>query len=283
MRDEVFAVLQLIDRLHRPALGELASRLEEAGLWEEVLDDEHLQVLFKLYDLAPLDPVEQAEAALDPVRPYIESHGGAVEVLEASGGVVRLRLRGSCESCSASSATLSHGVEVALAENFPGFERMEIEEPPPTGDGETAARDDGEKPGGEKPGGEKRGSEKRGSEKLVQLRAPSFDDLVSLSELEEEAASILEHGEKEVLIVRLGDEVYAYDPTCPDCGTSLRGAKVSPPALVCPLSNCAFDARSGRRIDGVAGTPLQTYPVSVRDGRVLLASGVQPVALFGAP
>ena len=34
--------------------------------------------------------------ALDSVRPYMESHGGDVELLGIEDGVARLRLEGSC-------------------------------------------------------------------------------------------------------------------------------------------------------------------------------------------
>ena len=84
-----------------------------------------------------VDERTAAEAALDSVRPYIESHGGAVEVLGADAGVVRLRMSGACSGCTASSVTLREGIEEALRERFPGFAAVEVEQddaaahPPP--------------------------------------------------------------------------------------------------------------------------------------------------------
>jgi Fe-S cluster biogenesis protein NfuA len=84
-----------------------------------------------------LDERAAAEAALAPVRPYIHSHGGEVEVLEAAGGVVRVRLSGACSGCTASSVTLTRGIEEALRENLPGFLALDAEQdtapahPPP--------------------------------------------------------------------------------------------------------------------------------------------------------
>ena len=41
---------------------------------------------------------ERVREALDEVRPYLESHGGDVELLGVEDGVVRLRLQGSCRA-----------------------------------------------------------------------------------------------------------------------------------------------------------------------------------------
>ena len=196
VREEIFAVLQLIDSLHRPGLNKLAERLRGADLWESALEDEELSVLFTLYDLAPLDEQSQAEVALEAVRPYIQSHGGEVEILEVTDGEVHLRLRGSCESCVASAATLQNGVEAALREGYPGFRRLIVHQAEPA-EQEVSPSD------------------------LVQLRAPVFRDLLALSELADRPLRVVESEEKSVLVVRIGDEVYAFDPSCPTCGSSL--------------------------------------------------------------
>ena len=57
--------------------------------------------------------------ALDSVRPYMESHGGNVELLGLEDGVARIRLQGSCDGCPASSATLELAIKQALEEAAP--------------------------------------------------------------------------------------------------------------------------------------------------------------------
>jgi Fe-S cluster biogenesis protein NfuA len=64
------------------------------------------------------------------VRPYLHSHGDDVTVLDARGGVVRVRLSGACSVCTASTITLRRGVEEALRARFPGFAAMEVDEQP---------------------------------------------------------------------------------------------------------------------------------------------------------
>ena len=73
--------------------------------------DELVSHLLLLHGLHP-EPVEaRVRAALDEVRPYLDSHGGDVELLAIEEGVVRLRLQGSCKGCpsSAASASCSRG------------------------------------------------------------------------------------------------------------------------------------------------------------------------------
>jgi Fe-S cluster biogenesis protein NfuA len=65
--------------------------------------------------------------ALEKVRPYLHSHGGDVEFLNVTGGVVRLKLLGSCGSCPSSSVTLKNAVEEALYEAAPDIEKIEAE------------------------------------------------------------------------------------------------------------------------------------------------------------
>ena len=60
--------------------------------------------------------------ALDSVRPYMESHGGDVELLGIEDGVARLRLEGSCHGCAASASTLELAIEEALQATAPDLE-----------------------------------------------------------------------------------------------------------------------------------------------------------------
>ena len=43
------------------------------------------------------------EAALQQVRPLVESHGGALEVVSVVDGVVSVRMKGTCDGCPSSS------------------------------------------------------------------------------------------------------------------------------------------------------------------------------------
>lgn len=126
-REQVFALLDGIDEVHRMALGHMSHALDEAEV--ERLRGTHPAVawLFDAYGIG-VDQLAAAELALEPILPYIASHGGAVEVLEVTDGTVRLRLSGACSGCTASAVTLTEGIEEALREGLPGFVNVEAEE-----------------------------------------------------------------------------------------------------------------------------------------------------------
>ena len=65
--------------------------------------------------------------ALASVRPYMESHGGDVELLGIDAGVARLRLNGHCHGCPASLSTLELAIKDALDERAPDLLGVEVE------------------------------------------------------------------------------------------------------------------------------------------------------------
>ncbi len=62
---------------------------------------------------------EEVEEVLESVRPMLIQDGGNVELVGIDDGVVKLRLVGSCVSCSSSLMTLKMGIEKALKKAIP--------------------------------------------------------------------------------------------------------------------------------------------------------------------
>ena len=70
--------------------------------------------------------VDQVEAALDTIRPYLEADGGNVSVEEITpDNVVKLKLLGSCGSCPMSIMTLKAGIEQAIMRSVPEITAVE--------------------------------------------------------------------------------------------------------------------------------------------------------------
>jgi Fe-S cluster biogenesis protein NfuA len=70
--------------------------------------------------------VDQVEAALDTIRPYLEADGGNVSVEEITAdNVVKLKLLGSCGSCPMSIMTLKAGIEQAIMRAVPEITAIE--------------------------------------------------------------------------------------------------------------------------------------------------------------
>ena len=62
---------------------------------------------------------EEVESVLETIRPQLMQDGGNVELVDIEDGIVKVRLVGSCSSCSSSTMTLKMGIERALKKAIP--------------------------------------------------------------------------------------------------------------------------------------------------------------------
>jgi len=62
---------------------------------------------------------EEVESVLETIRPQLMQDGGNVELVDVEDGIVKVRLVGSCSSCSSSIMTLKMGIERALKKAIP--------------------------------------------------------------------------------------------------------------------------------------------------------------------
>lgn len=125
-----------LDVFHREGLGRLTEMIRhwrgELFLEQAALDPV-VGELLTTYSLGV--DVDEAVAerviqlALDDVRPYIHSHGGEIEVVAVDDGVVRLRMHGSCNGCTAADQTVAQQIEMSLRDHWIDFRRVELEEP----------------------------------------------------------------------------------------------------------------------------------------------------------
>src|SRR5215210_2791952 len=210
-------MLELIDAVHRPGIAALA---------EGNAEHPAAQALLAMYALLDADDAELVEEALEQVRPYIHSHGGEVELLAVEDGVVRVRMSGACHGCAASAMTLQRGIEEALRAGYPGFREVMAEEPEP---GPMLLQ-------------------------LEDLRRPVFAD-VEPPAAGELRATMLD--DVPVLLTSVGGEVFAFRNRCPVDGLPLEGSRLTDDGvLVCPWHNCAYDARTGKRLDDTGEAAL---------------------------
>jgi Fe-S cluster biogenesis protein NfuA len=117
--------------MYGDGLERIVAAIEEAGepaapVMARLTEDGAVSSLLLIHDLYPVELHERVLEALDTVRPYMESHGGNVELVSLDDGVARLALRGSCNGCSASRATLEEAIERALAEHAPDLAGLEV-------------------------------------------------------------------------------------------------------------------------------------------------------------
>jgi Fe-S cluster biogenesis protein NfuA len=146
VRDQITELLDWVDVFHREGLGRLVEMIR-AWRGEIFLDsvarDEITGPFLDAYDLGEgedrdFEVQDAVNAALEEVRPYVESHGGTIAVDSIVDGVVKVQMLGSCDGCPSSAATLTAGVEEALRRHWPNFRRLEVVDPNASEDGNGA-------------------------------------------------------------------------------------------------------------------------------------------------
>jgi Fe-S cluster biogenesis protein NfuA len=150
--ERVEALLEEVERLGDPAARETALELvqglldlygdglarivehvaehDDGTLVAALAEDDLVAPLLLLHGLHPVALEQRVDAALAEVRPYLESHGGGVELLGIDEGVVRLALQGSCSGCPSSAVTLKHAVEEAIYKSAPDVSEIVAEDAP---------------------------------------------------------------------------------------------------------------------------------------------------------
>ncbi len=264
--ERALMLLELIDAVHRPAM---------QLILEGEVDHPVAAAVLSMYGLGPIDDRIAVEEALDEIRPYIESHGGALELLDVEDGVVHVQMSGSCSGCAASAITLRRGVEEILRERYEGFKEVVAHEVEDEDAGQNGA------------GGEallqiethNGGGGTAGGGDLLQiegLKRPVFVGVGAVDDLAPGAVKAVEADGMSVLLVNVEGEPYAFKNVCPTDGRSeLDGARLTGKVLVCPWHNCAYDARSGKRVDDEPEAPgLAVIPIAVRDGALQVAVNV---------
>lgn len=122
-------------------LARILKHIRSAGvagedILREMLEDQAISGLLFIHGLHPVPLETRLRAALEKVRPYMQSHGGNIELLGFENDVARVRLEGTCKTCPSSVVTLELAVRRAVDEACPdllGFEVIGT-----TGDATTA-------------------------------------------------------------------------------------------------------------------------------------------------
>lgn len=258
--------------LYGEGLQRIFAAIAECGplgvaLRERLVADGVVASLLLIHDLYPVPLDERVREALARVRPYMESHGGDVEVLGLEGGVARLRLHGSCHGCPSSSATLESAIREALLEAAPDLLGLEVEgvvAPPSRAEAEAP-------PAGRLPvfaGGEAEGGTAAPSGR------PSWFRLDGFSQLPAGALRAVEVEGTSLLIANVAGTLLAYLNACGGCGQALEEGQLSGGILTCPSCRERFDLPRAGRAVGEDQTHLGPIPLLPEGGgriRVALA------------
>jgi Fe-S cluster biogenesis protein NfuA/nitrite reductase/ring-hydroxylating ferredoxin subunit len=205
-------------------------------------EDPLVATLLLIHDLHPVPLEQRVQQALDSVRPYMESHGGNVELLSLEDGIARIHLQGSCSDCSASSVTLELAIKQALEEAAPDLEALEVE-----------------------------GVAPQALPVVMSEPARSWFDLESVSSLTDGSLAAVSVAGSDLVVANVEGSLLAYRDRCASCGASLHGGLLLAGALSCP--ECArsfFLPSAGRSMDDDR-IQLEPVPLLREEGRVKVA------------
>ena len=69
--------------------------------------------------------IDKIEEALSSIRPFLESDGGDINLVEITDDmIVKVKLMGACSSCDVSMMTLKNGVETAIKSAVPEIKEV---------------------------------------------------------------------------------------------------------------------------------------------------------------
>jgi Fe-S cluster biogenesis protein NfuA/nitrite reductase/ring-hydroxylating ferredoxin subunit len=224
-RDKATELVGALLGLYGDGLTRLVARVADPAA---LADDELVSHLLLLHGIHPVPVEARVRTALDEVRPYLDSHGGNVELVGVEDGIVRLRMEGSCSGCPSSAVTLKLAIEDAIRKHAPDVAEIEAEDAAPA------------------PGG---------GPALIELAPPApatsngngWTTAGSLPQLRADGTLVKDVAGEPVLFMRVDDAFYAYRPNCPGCGQSLADARLRAAQLTCSGCGRSFSVvRAGR-------------------------------------
>jgi Fe-S cluster biogenesis protein NfuA len=235
--------------LYGEGLERIFAALEGAPeLRESLVQDGVVASLLLIHGMYPVPLAERVEEALVSVRPYMETHGGGVELVRMDGNVAHLRLLGGCDGCAASSSTMELAIREALDEAAPDLEGVEVEglvEPRPV----------------------KRLLPLVGQEGTGQA---AWADVPHVSDLGIGAMAQTPVGGVPLLVANVGGTLLAFRNACAGCGAPLHRAELDGGLVTCPGCQTQFELPLAGRALG-ADLQLAPVPLLEEDGRVRVA------------
>jgi len=234
-----------IEEFHKFGLIKLVQHLkaDENGkaLLFEMIDEPSIYALFAMHGIVRADVPTRVNRVIDMVRPYMQSHGGDVELVEVTQDTVYLRLHGACNGCSMSSVTLRNGVEEALKEHVPEIVHIEVVPNEPTVgmvtlDAITVAKG--------------------------WVSGPTVDEV----EVGKPFRMDIDDGTS-VVIFNIDNQIHAYRNMCAHQGLPIDGGLMDAEAktITCPYHGFCFDATSGECLTAPQAQ-LEPFPVRIEDG-----------------
>ena len=194
----------------------VVQKAEPAGgkVRDALLNDPGVRGLLLIHGLHPVSLEDRLAEALAKVRPYMESHGGNVELVSLENDYAKLRLQGHCKTCPSSTVTLELAVRAAIEEACPDLAGFEVEGVQP----------------------------KPASFAHLPNAAPEWTRIETANEIGEGDFTIVASEAGSLLICKLDGRLYAYRDHCPACNMPLHLGEIKEGLIICSLGH-GFDIK----------------------------------------
>jgi Fe-S cluster biogenesis protein NfuA/nitrite reductase/ring-hydroxylating ferredoxin subunit len=246
-RTMVQECLESVLSFYGHGLARILELVDQAGsdgekVRDAILRDPGVRGLLLIHGLHPVSLEARLHEALDKVRPYMESHGGNVELISLENDFAQLRLAGHCKTCPSSAVTLELAVRAAIEEACPDLAGFEVE-----------------------------GMKTDESFVHTPSAAPEWIRIERAQDLRDgELISVPTEEADPVLICQIGGLLYAYRDRCPACNLPLHLGKISEGLIICSLGH-RYDLKHAGSSPDDATLHLDPLPLMTQDGAVKVA------------
>ena len=252
-RTRALALKTALEAFHKDALVTIVRTLKADPRGKELLlelvDDAGVYALFALHGIVKADVRTRVAAVIEHLRPYTQSHGGDVTLVDVQGDTLFVRLSGACNGCSMSSVTLRNGLEEALKAQVPEITRIEVVPNEPD------------------------------APAFVSLtRASVGDGWVDGPDAEQVLESTPYRFEladgRSIVLLRIDGALHAWWNACAHLGLPIDGGRVDPEAktITCPWHGFRFDCTTGECLTAPQAQ-LEGVPLRVVGDRIQLRPG----------
>jgi Fe-S cluster biogenesis protein NfuA/nitrite reductase/ring-hydroxylating ferredoxin subunit len=251
-RKRAIALKESVEAFHKAGLVQIVRAMKAHPAAREVLmelvDDPAVYALLAMHGIIRADVRTRVSQVIETVRPYTQSHGGDVELVDVRDDTVFVRLSGACNGCSMSAVTLRNGVEEALREQVPEITKIEVIPNEPTPEVMPLV------------------SLQRSGRDAGWIAGPT------VASLEDGRPTRMELADgKSLVLIRLDAHVQAFRNECAHLGLPIDGGIVDREArtITCPWHGFRFDCLSGECLTAPQAQ-LEQIPLRVDDGVIFV-------------
>ena len=246
---QAMALKSAVEEFHKVGITHIVKKLKDDPRGKELLfelvDDPTVYALFAMHGIVRADITTRASRVIDMVRPYMQSHGGDVELVRIEGDTAFVRLHGACNGCSMSAVTLRESVEEALFGQISELKRVEVV---PNDPGPALISLD---------------SLQVVTEDSGWIEGPTSEEVPAGSVFR------LDVEQDSYVIVNLENKLSAFENSCAHMGLPIDGGllDVENGTLTCPWHGWCYNASSGECLTAPQAQ-LEPLPLRINDGKI---------------